>query len=59
MKRFLEVADIFRAFGPAYREAHKLPLRHLRAMRAIEICRTAELGGHLDQPFPKGLGPWP
>jgi len=49
MKRFLEVADIFRAFGPAYREAHKLPLRHLRAMRAIEICRTAELGGHLDQ----------
>ncbi len=48
MKRFLEVADIFRAFGPAYREAHKLPLRHLRAMRAIEICRTAELGGHLD-----------
>jgi hypothetical protein len=49
MKRFLEVADIFRAFGPAYREAHELPLRHLRAMRAIEICRTAELGGHLDQ----------
>ena len=49
MERFLEVADIFRAFGPAYREAHKLPLRHLRAMRAIEICRTAELGGHLDQ----------
>jgi hypothetical protein len=49
MKRFLEVADIFRVFGPAYREAHELPLRHLRAMRAIEICRTAELGGHLDQ----------
>ncbi len=49
MKRFLEVADIFRAFGPAYREAHELPLRHLRAMRAIEICRTAELSGHLDQ----------
>jgi Putative transposase/Transposase zinc-binding domain len=49
MKRFLEVADIFRAFGPAYRKAHELPLRHLRAMRAIEICRTAELGGHLDQ----------
>ena len=49
MKRSLEVADIFRAFGPAYREAHPMPLRHLRVMRAIEICRTAELGGHLDQ----------
>ena len=48
MKHALEVADIFRAFGPAYREARELPLRHLRAMRAIEICRTAELGGHLD-----------
>jgi hypothetical protein len=49
MKHSLEVADIFRAFGPAYREAHELPLRHLRVMRAIEICRTADLGGHLDQ----------
>ena len=45
MKHSLEVADIFRAFGPAYRETHELPLRHLRAMRAIEICRTAQLGG--------------
>ena len=49
MKPSLEVADIFRTFGPAYREAHQMPLRHLRVMRAIEICRTAELGGHLDQ----------
>jgi hypothetical protein len=49
MKHSLEVADIFRVFGSAYRETHELPLRHLRAMRAIEICRTAELGGHLDQ----------
>ena len=49
MKRSLEVADIFRDFGLAYREAHEMPLRHLRVMRAIEICRTADLGGHLDQ----------
>ena len=49
MKHSLEVADIFRAFGPAYREAHEMPVRHLRVMRAVEICRTAELGGHLDQ----------
>jgi hypothetical protein len=49
MKRPLEVGDLFRVFGSAYREAHKMSLRHLRVMRAIEICRTAELGGHLDQ----------
>jgi hypothetical protein len=44
-----EVADIFRHFGPAYRAAHKLPLNQLRVMHAVEICRTAELGGHVDQ----------
>jgi len=51
MKQSLEVADVFRAFGPAYREVHghEIPIRHLRVMRAIEICRTAELGGHVDQ----------
>ena len=51
MKSSLEVADIFRSFGPAYREvhSHEMPVRHLRVMRAIEICRTAELGGHVDQ----------
>jgi hypothetical protein len=51
MKRSLEVAHIFRAFGAAYRDAHaqKMSLRHLRAMRAIEICRTAELGGHVEE----------
>jgi hypothetical protein len=51
MKNSLEVADIFRAFGPTYRELHgsEMPLRHLRVMRAIEVCRTAELGGHIDQ----------
>ena len=43
MKRSLEVADIFRVFGPDYRERHgsEMPLRHLRVMRAIEVCRTA------------------
>ncbi len=49
MKRSLEVADIFRFHGPAYRQGHRIPLRQLRAMRAIEICRTAELGGHVDE----------
>ena len=48
MQRHLEVADVFRLHGPAYRQAHAMPVRHLRAMRAIEVCRSAELGGHVD-----------
>jgi hypothetical protein len=44
----LEVADIFRKHGSAYREAHELPLEQLRVMRAIEVCRTAALGGHVE-----------
>ena len=45
----LEVADIFRAFGNDYRRTHSLPLHHLKAMHAIEVCRTAALGGHVEQ----------
>jgi len=44
--RGVEVADIFRLHGPAYKRSHPMPLQHLRAMRAIEVCRTATLGGH-------------
>jgi hypothetical protein len=45
----LELADIFREGGPAYRQAHgsRMLPSHLRAMRDIEACRTAALGGHL------------
>jgi hypothetical protein len=45
----LEVASVFRDYGPAYRATHTLPLRQLRTMRAIEVCRTAVLGGHIDE----------
>ena len=45
----LEVANIFREYGPAYRATHKLPLQHLKAMSAIEACRTKVLGGHLGE----------
>ena len=45
----IEVADIFRQHGPAYREAHRLGRNDWRAMHAIETCRTAALGGHKDQ----------
>ena len=41
----LEVADIFRRHGPAYRQAHCLPLHQRRLMQAIETCRTPALGG--------------
>ena len=45
----LEVADIFRAFGPAWRLAQHghLSLGQLKVMSAIEQCRTAALGGHV------------
>lgn len=47
----LEVADIFRQVGPAYRQDHAEALSHgqRRVMRAIERCRTAALGGHVEQ----------
>jgi predicted Zn-ribbon and HTH transcriptional regulator len=45
----LEVADIFRSHGPAWRQAHagRVSLDQLKVMSAIERCRTAELGGHV------------
>ena len=44
----IEVADIFRRYGPAYRDTHGLSMSQAqrRVMRAIEQCRTAALGGH-------------
>ena len=42
----VEVADIFRTHGAAYRHAHGLSRAQRRAMQAIETCRTAALGGH-------------
>jgi len=47
----IEVSDVFRIHGPAYRDTHgaEMSMRQLRAMRAIEICRTAYLGGHVDE----------
>ena len=46
----LELADIFRRHGDAYRRAHDGHLGRVerRVMRAIELCRTAALGGHVE-----------
>jgi hypothetical protein len=45
----LEVAEIFRDFGPAWRDANRGHVSHaqLKVMSAIEACRTAALGGYV------------
>jgi len=50
VRQALEVADIFRRHGPAWRATHAghVSLAQLKAMSAIETCRTAALGGHLE-----------
>jgi hypothetical protein len=47
----LEVADVFRRYGKAYREKHgaSMSTQQRRVMTAIETCRTAALGGHLEK----------
>src|SRR5215469_15103316 len=44
-----ELADIFRRHGPSFLESHPPSAAQRRVMRAIQQCRTAELGGHVDQ----------
>jgi hypothetical protein len=50
LRTSLEVADIFRSAGSRYRAAHAghLSLHQLKVMSAIEHCRTAALGGHVE-----------
>ena len=45
----LEIADIFRAHGPAWRQANvgHVSISQLKVMSAIEACRTEALGGHV------------
>jgi len=45
----LEIADIFRTHGPAWRQANKghVSLSQLKVMSSIEACRTEALGGHV------------
>ena len=47
----LELADVFRRHGDAYRRAHDGHLGRVerRVMSAVELCRTAALGGHVEQ----------
>lgn len=47
----LELGDVFRRYGDTYRQQHagSLSLAQLQVMSAIERCRTAALGGHVEQ----------
>lgn len=51
MRTQLEVADVFREYGAQYRQTYRAGLspRQSQAMRAIQRCRTAEMGGHIDE----------
>ena len=48
-ERTLEIADIFRMYGPAWRRANRghVNLSQLKVMSSIEACRTEALGGHV------------
>src|SRR6202035_5889963 len=51
MRPTLEVADIFRRHGEAFRRSHGAHLGRIerRVMAAIELCRTSALGGHVEE----------
>jgi len=55
----LEVADLVRAAGHAFIERSRkwITWQHLKVLRAIARCRTAALGGHLDQRTDCGYRP--
>ncbi|MBW1855104.1 MAG: transposase zinc-binding domain-containing protein, partial [Deltaproteobacteria bacterium] len=44
-----EVADIFRAYGEKYRQSRSVPYEQMKAMNHIQVCRSAKLGGHIEQ----------
>ena len=44
-----ELADIFRSYGQSYQRTHRLSASQQKVMRAVSVCRTQELGGHLKQ----------
>lgn len=48
-KKQWDLADIFRLYGGGYRQSNSLSYEKIKAMHHIEVCRTAELGGHVEQ----------
>ena len=45
----VELADIFRLYTDDYRRSHAVSYQQLKVMHHIQICRTAKLGGHVEQ----------
>jgi predicted Zn-ribbon and HTH transcriptional regulator len=45
----LEVADILNRYAADYKRDHSVPLAHLKVMHALMVCRTKELGGHIEK----------
>jgi len=45
----VELADIFRLYADDYRRSHTVSYEQLKVMHHIQICRTAVLGGHVEQ----------
>ena len=45
----VELADIFRLYADDYRRSHAVSYEQLKVVRHIQICRTAVLGGHIEQ----------
>ena len=48
-KKQVELADIFRRYEDDYRRSHPVSYQQLKVMHNIKICRTAKLGGHIEQ----------
>lgn len=44
-----ELADVFRQYGESYQQKHRVSACEQKVMRAVSVCRTQELGGHLDR----------
>ena len=49
MMNSCEVADIFRIYGKDYQKENLLSYKKLKVMNHITVCRTAQLGGHIEQ----------
>jgi len=45
----ISVGEIFRQYGNEFLSRHRLPVHWLKAIEAIKLCRTAELGGHVEK----------
>jgi len=48
-KKKPELADIFRLYGDDYGQSHSMSYEQMKAMHHIRVCRSAELGGHVEQ----------